>query len=433
MTNELAKTARVPATLLSLEDVFTYPQYSLHGINTWDEIAKLGSNNIAALIKNARGNESGPTAQIGKLKEQQKLLEGKSGADFVEMAKEYENPKITDIGGREGNWAHELEPLDPASANRKRAATTFNMCGWCKHSGGGSGRYNYMITTYCSLLGGYDNVEESKFNTPCFLQKMGAEQIAPQVERIKLEVERHLAHREKVRQGIKLLQRLMKGQPQKPYLISLRPHDHFDVGDEAMAYIGQWNGDYKQLVQGKWVPVFVVFGYRHHDGCVSAQAEFPIHSNTSYDGGRGWSSGDSSPMTLLRKEYEWLRHAAEEGDLGFAGLWVANIDEHSKLDRAQFLTDLTGDIALPPADWQPPTDEIKVNTVEDAERVLQCLSSDLFKSEEQIRSWANMQLRYVHPDRLAERGDNVKAYAERQTRAVYAARDLLIARLPVQA
>jgi hypothetical protein len=173
-----------------------------------------------------------------------------------------------------------------------------------------------------------------------------------------------------------------------------------------------------------------VFGYRHHDGCVSAQAQFPIHSNVAYDGGCGYAAGDSHPAILLRSEFEWLRHASEEGDLGFLGLWIANIDSHLKeFDRVQYLKDLTGDIALPPADWQPPTDEIQVKTVKDATRVLQCLDADLFKTEEEIRSWANMQLRYVHPDRLNGKSDNVKSYAARQTRAVYAARDLLIARL----
>ena len=40
-----------------------------------------------------------------------------------------------------------------------------------------------------------------------------------------------------------------------------------------------------------------------------------------------------------------------------------------------------------------------------------------------------MQLRHIHPDKLVGKSDNVKNYATRQTRAVYAARDLLIAQL----
>lgn len=432
MTHELTKTIQVPATVLAFSDVFSYPEYTLRGIKSWQDVAKLGSNNIAILVSRARENEKSLTGSIAHLKEQQKLLEGKSGADFTELAKKYENPVIAQVGVPGDSWSKDLEPLDAASKNRQRDTTTFNICGWCKHTSGGSGRYSYMITTHCGLLGGYNAVEETKFNTPCLLQKMKAEQITAQVDRIKKEVEDALARREKVRDGIKILQSLKKGQPEKPYLTSLRPHDQFNVGDAAMAYIGQWGADnqHKRLADGKWVPVIIVFGYRHHDGCVSAQAEFPIHSNADYDGGCGYGAGDSHPAILLRSEFEWLRHAAEEGDLGFLGLWIANIDDHNKkFNKVQYLKDLTGDIALPPADWKPPTDEISVKTAKEAGHVLQMLNPKFFKTEQEIKQWAAMQLRHIHPDKLVGKSDNVKNYATRQTRAVYAARDLLIAQL----
>lgn len=423
-------TTQLTTTLLTLGDVFSYPEYSLRGIKSWEEVAKLGSKNLAALVSRAREHEQSLSGSIARLKEQQNLLLGKSGDDFKEMAKAYENPTITLIGVPGDSWSKDPEPLDADSKNRKADATTFNMCGWCKHAGGGSCRYQYHITTSCSLLG--DASPETRFNTPCLLQSKTADLIAEHVQRIDHEVEALLARREKVRQGIKLLQKLKKDAPEKPYLISLRPHDMFNVGDDAMVYIGQWGdgNEHKKVADGKWVPVTVVFGYRHHDGCVSAQSQFPIHSNVAFDGGCGYGAGMSRPEILLRSEFEWLRHASEEGDLGFLGLWVANIDDHLKgFDRVQFLRDLTGEIALPPADWVPPTDEIQVKSVKDAERVLQCLDADLFKTEDDIRGYADMQLRYVNPDRLSAKSDNVKSYAARQTRAVYAARDLLIERL----
>ncbi|HTR18742.1 MAG TPA: hypothetical protein VMH91_02060 [Candidatus Paceibacterota bacterium] len=430
MTTQLTTTTQVPATALTLTDVFSYPEYSLRGIKSWEEVAKLGSKNLAALVSRAREHEQSLSGSIARLKEQQNLLRGKSGEDFKEMAKAYENPTITQIGVPSDSWSKDPEPLDADSKNRKSDATTFNKCGWCKHTGGGTCRYNYHITTRCSLLG--DASPETRFNTPCLLQEQSAEGIAKQVERLQREIDDTLAKREKVREGIKLLQKLKKGAPEKPYLISLRPHDMFNVGDDAMVYIGQWGdrNEHKKVADGKWVPVTVVFGYRHHDGCVSAQALFPIHSNVAFDGGCGYGAGMSRPEILLRSEFEWLRHASEEGDLGFLGLWIANIDTHLEgIDRVQFLKDLTGEIALPPADWAPPTDEIQVKSVKDAQRVLHCLDPDLFETEEEIRSYANMQLRYVHPDRLNGKSDNVKSYAARQTRAVYAARDLLIERL----
>ncbi|MHB8913445.1 MAG: hypothetical protein ACYC4I_00310 [Minisyncoccota bacterium] len=431
MKTELVTTPQVPATTLSFDDVFSYPQYSLRGVKDWNGVSKLGSKNIAALISRARDNEQSLTGNIAKLKERQSLLKSKSGDDFKEMAKEFENPTITEIGLREGNWTRDPEPLDAASANRASGSTTFNMCGWCKQASGGSCRYSYYITTQCGLLG--NTSPETRFDTPCLLQSKTADEIAEQVQRIDHEVDALLAKREKVRQGIKLLQRLKKGASEKPYLMSLRPHDHFNVGDDVIAYVGQWGNDseHKSVVKGGvWVPAIVVFGYRHHDGCASYQALFPIHTNMSHFEGRGGGAGMSRPELLLRSEFNYLQDAAQN-DVDFFLMWLDNIDDHLRgLDLYTFRNDLTfGTIANPPADWQPPADEIEVKSVKDAERVLQMLDASLFKSEGEIKKWAGMQLRHVHPDRLNGASDSVKSYAARQTRAVYAARDLLIARL----
>ncbi len=439
MTTQLTTTPSVPATLLTFDDVFFYPKYTLRGIRTWEDVAKLGSKNIAALVSSARSNEKSITNRIGDVKSKQDLLRGKSGADFVEMAKEFENPTITDVGVPEDSWSKDPEPRDAASINRKSDATTFNMCGWCKHAGCGSCRYQYHITTSCNLI---NNSGETMFNTPCLLHDKTAEEIAAEVEQLEREVENLLASRERVREGIKLLQKLKKGAPDKPYLMSLRPHDHFNVGDEIIAYVGQWgdDGEHKNLVKdGVWVPAIVVFGYRYQDGCVSYQSLFPIHSNMSNFEGRGGGAGMSRPEVMLVSDFNYLTWAADIGagecDLGFLGLWIANIDDHLKgFDRVEFLKHLTNnpELATPPVDWVPPADEIEVKTVKDAERVLQCLSSDFFKTEQEIKKYAAMQLRHVHPDRLNGANENVKSYAERQTRAVYAARDLLIARLKGQ-
>lgn len=436
MKNELVTTAQVPATTLSFDDVFSYPQYTLRGVEDWDDVSKLGSKNLAALIADARGYEKSLSSSIAGRKEQQNLLSGKSGDDFKEMAKGFDNPVITEIGKREGNWTGDPEPLDAASAERKGHTTTFNICGWCKRAGGGSCRYSYYITTRCSLLG--STSPETRFDTPCLLQSKTANEIAEQVQRIEQEVDVLLAKREKVREGIKLLQHLKKSAPDKPYLMSLRPHDHFNVGDDIMVYVGQWDDaetEHKSVVRdGVWVPAIVVFGYRHHDGCVSYQSLFPIHTNMSYFEGRGGGAGMSRPEALLRSEFNYLQEAVqnnETGDLGFVGMWLGNVDEHLRgFDKAQFLRDLSsGKMASPPNDWQPPADEIEVKSVKDAEHVLQMLDASLFKTEGEIKSWAAMQLRHVHPDRLNGASDSVKSYAARQTRAVYAARDLLIARL----
>ncbi|MBI3572091.1 hypothetical protein HY091_00960 [Candidatus Kaiserbacteria bacterium] len=437
MTSQLTNAMLASNTSLTFNDVFSYPEYTLRGVESWREIARLGSNNIAVLISQARRHEKELTGSIAELKERQNLLRGKSGNDFAKLARQYKDPVFPKISVPSDSWSKDAEPLDAASKDRKRGETTFNRCGWCKWASGSTCRYSYNITSSCSLLGGNEDLGgENKFDTHCLMTGLTAQQVATQVVRFEKQVKDLLWKRDKVRHGIKLLQMMKKVEPVKPYLMSLRPHDHFNVGDDAMAYIGQWpkDNEHTLVAHGKWAPVTIVFGYRHHDGCISALGEFPIHSNTSYDGGRGYGAGMSRPEILLRSEFEWLRNAIldrKKGDLGFLGMWTANIDPKLEgFSRVQFVKDLAnGDIALPPADWKPSTDEIPVKSKKDAERVLHMLDADLFKTEDEIRSWANMQLHELRPDRLNGKGENVKAYGARTTRAVCAARDLLIDRL----
>ncbi len=437
MSNKnLVTTPQVPATELTFEDVFEYHEYALRGIKNWEEVALLGRANISVLISKARSHEKSLTHAISSVKGKQELLQGKSGDDFVEMAQEFENPVITDIGVKEGNWMNDLEPLDAASINRDFDATTFNKCGWCKHAGGGSCRYNYHITTHCSLL---NDPDETTFNTPCLLHSKTADEVSSEVEIMEDRVQKLLAKREKVRQGIKLLQSLKKDASEKPYLISLRPHDHFNVGDEVIAYVGQWNSngesEHKSVVQfsavnpheSVWVPAHVIFGYRHHDGCVSYQALFPIHTNMAFHEGRGGGSGMSRPELMKRSTFNYLQDAVENDPIFFQ-LWMSNIDKGLNGFHLQtFIADMkVGTTATPPEGWKAPTDKISVTSVEEAERILQCLSADLFETEKEIKSWAKMQLQHVHPDKLDASNDEVQLYAHRQTAAVIEAQDLLL-------
>ena len=116
-------------------------------------------------------------------------------------------------------------------------------------------------------------------------------------------------------------------------------------------------------------------------------------------------------------------------DQAFLRIWFKNI-ERQKLESfscEKFYEALKSpNFATPSAGWTPPTDEIKVETVKDAERVLQCLDSKFFKTEDEITSWANMQLQVVHPDKHQSSSPEVQAYAVRQTKAVIAARDLVL-------
>ena len=69
MTTQLTTTVQVPATALMLEDVFSYAEYTLHGIKSWHEVAKLGSKNLGALVSKAREHEKSLSGSIAQLKE----------------------------------------------------------------------------------------------------------------------------------------------------------------------------------------------------------------------------------------------------------------------------------------------------------------------------------------------------------------------------
>lgn len=425
MTQAITVIPQIPANLPALTEVFY--DSMVRGIDSWERIPMIGRNNIATLISSARSKEKSLTGSIGRLVEEIKLLTGKSGEDFVKLALEYENPQDMQVAIPKDSWSHDPEPTDHKSINRKGDATTFNICGWCKHTGGGTCRYSFHISTSCGLYG--EGSPETKFNTHCLFQSMTAEQVSEIVAKKGREIESLKDQRQGVRNAIRTLQGMGKGATDKPWLMQLRPHDLFNVGDEVAANMANYQN---KTVEGEWVRGFVIFGYRHHDGCVSYQTEFPVHSNMEYFEGRGGGAGMGRPELLLMKELLYLHQAASGSDPAFFEIWMGNVSTHLEgFDKERFVHDVVyGKFAVPPENWTPPTESFEIKSKKDAERVLQCLDADLFKNEDEIKGWARMQLRYVHPDKLSTvQNEAVKAYAERQTKAVYAARDFLIERL----
>jgi hypothetical protein len=462
--NEIVPSCKGLAVLPKVSDVFS--EYDTRGIYSWDRLATVGKNNLGYFLSRLRGSEKGHTNEIQKLQERKNLfleaMKEPSGipADyFKRLAKENE------IGKRPGGWGDDPEPLTPESESREAGTTTFNMCGWCKHTGGGSCRYQYHITTTCELLSALPGqvagekledyvsqrqtihqYRELRFNTPCLLGLLTKEQCEENIKSIEHNIEIEKIEREKVREAIKKVQEFeAAAKSDKPWLVCNRPSEYMNVGDPLMIYMAGWDN---KTVEGDWVEAIGVYGYRHHDSCMSYQTMFPIHSNYSYLEGRGGGAGMGRPEALLRSEFDYLHsimsrngfgHAltlVENGGVGsedttFVDIWLNSIGSDLKgFDKKKFIQSLMNpNLAKPPKSWIPPTTEITVKTVKDAEHVLNMLDADLHKTEKDIRSWANMQLRCVHPDRFANATDEVKQYAARQTKAIYAARELLINRL----
>ena len=419
VVSESVKTSKLPA----LAEVFEYPEYTIRGIKTWEQVAILGRENLSQLIKKARQNEQRLSRRIKELTEQMEIMKGKSGAWFVEAAKGFLNPQDMVKGDHPRGDSWDIEPIDEKSQTRAFGTTTFNICGWCKHANCGTMRMYYYITTNCGL---YPYGEECKFDTPCKLQKLTEEDFRAVIRNLKRKISFLKDDRKKVQTGIRQFQLLAKDAPSKPYLMSLRPEDYYKIGDELIINLRAFKD---KKFDAKWVQATCIFGYRHQDGFVSAVAPFPVHDNLDYYGGRGISSSESNPGCLQYADYHSLRTAFLGGaDQEFVFLWLDNIDS-KKIDLLEFRKDLMeGWILRPPEDQQPIVDEMKVESVKDALRVLQMLMEP--ESIEDLERWVKMQLRYIRPAAKRQKADDpVKEYVIKQTRAVYAARKLLKERL----
>ncbi len=342
------------------DDVFY--SYQIKGLSGWDDLPLLGSLNLRELLKSLRSSEKGATKRIQDQYAERDRFRGKTGDHFKMLASDFENPEVelgptTQWGGRD-----QREPIDAASIARAGGATTFNMCGWCSHTGGGSVRYSYYITTRCGLLpdeytDDYVGVNQPETNdgattTPCLLHQLTAEQCDAVADWREARANTALQDREEIRTAIKHVRRLLdNAHVEKPYIKALRPYAWFNVGDEIMFNLHRFAGpkaDYAMTVDTRWAKGLVVPGYRHHDGGLSCAFEVQVHTNLDHHGGRGGSAGSSSAYVLKRTEYEYLK-AAVESDPEFLKLWYACVKaDHGNedFDAEQYTKDLlSGSIA----------------------------------------------------------------------------------------
>jgi len=306
---------------------------------TVEDIVFFGRITIREMICFWRRTAKSLASQIKDVDEKLTFLQGKGAADIRKIAKQYENPEFPQIGVRKDSWGNDPEPLDAASINRKRDATTFNFCGWCKYAGGGLCRYHYYITASCSIKtdAGLED-EERRFNTPCFL-KEAPDKVFDEIRKgLARKRERLIEEKRKTDKKIKFLLALEKRAEKKPAMPAHRPYDWFNVGDPVVCYIGGWK---ERIVPDKFVTAKVINGYRHHNGCVSVCYDERVHSG-EYLEGHGGGYGVSRPEVMHQWEFEYLlRHP------GFASLWLMKgTSKHlEEFDAEQFLDALVKDSA----------------------------------------------------------------------------------------
>lgn len=290
------------------------PQYWRVLAGSTSDILFLGKVNIRSMIRSWRYDADSLASQMKDVGEKLTFLQGKNAEQIKKEAARFEKPEFPNIGIGEGSSANYLEPFDAASVSRKRGATTLNFCGWCKYAGGGSCRYNYYITTTCSLktsAGLHD--DQRHFNTPCFLPE------APIAEldqlRSGLEQQLNLLKKTKTAtdEKIVILLELEKLAEKKPAFPNHRPHDWFNEGDPLVCYIGEWE---KRLLPDKFATAKGILGYRHHDGCISVCFDSKVHTG-EYLNGHGSGYGMSRPEVMHAWECEYmLKHP------DFCNVWL---------------------------------------------------------------------------------------------------------------
>src|SRR5262245_9762266 len=96
----------------------------------------LGKITIREMIRYWRGNAQECVSGIKRIERTLSEIDGLTPETIRAAAAKHENPTFTSIKVLPGSMG-DPEPTDAASINRKRGATTLNVCGWCKYASGG--------------------------------------------------------------------------------------------------------------------------------------------------------------------------------------------------------------------------------------------------------------------------------------------------------
>lgn len=295
------------------------PEWWHLSVPSVEKLVWLGKVNIREMIRYWRGAAQSLVQEIKNLEQTLVEIEGLNPETVKTEAAKHEKPAFPSIGLREGNWTHDPEPTDAASINRKGGATTFNVCGWCKHASGGSCRYNYYITTSCGLKSRAGLSDRTRrFDTPCLWLTASVMDFMALKAGLRNRKEQAAAEKAFADRKIQTLLTLERQAEKKPALPDLRPYDWFNENDEVTCYVANWDtGDTKMLGTDPFAAAKVIIGYRHHDGCVSVCYDERVHTG-EYLEGHGGGYGMSRPEVMHTWEYEYMLTHWE-----FMGLWLA--------------------------------------------------------------------------------------------------------------
>lgn len=203
--------------------------------------------------------------------------------------------------------SYEGEP--PESIRQKTAgSTTFVQCGWCKHAGSGSHRFNYMIHGYCDLVDSFRDQKELKWDSKCLLQNVSKSEIGTMISHHKYTIENARSTIKNRKEYIIALRERAETAKYAPPLAEDRHADHFNTGDKIAIWMGEIETKSKKKIKiNEWFAGEVKPGYRHHDGAVSYRIDNIGPQNDSF-----WGCGIYYAGVMLMSEYEWFAQNPKE-------------------------------------------------------------------------------------------------------------------------
>jgi hypothetical protein len=241
------------------------------------------------------------------------VLRNQTVESLRKIAAQYENPAFPKIGRMSKSlFPNVLGPRDKASKNRPKGATTFNVCGWCKHAIGSIGCRGCHITSLCGLIpmelgdgSGRQGEEEFCFNTPCALINRTDSFIRACVEHLttkRKEAEECILLAEQKKWYLLNIYSMAK---EKPIFSNERYDSHFDVGNRVACFV---NFDGIVCKPG-FVFGEVVKNYnRNTDSPLSVVTDEQTHDNTDMKDGYGLEfCSPSRPDIMLKEEYDYLK------------------------------------------------------------------------------------------------------------------------------
>ena len=313
-------------------------EYSgIDALTSVQDLTVLGTQNLTVLIGKLRNCERECSAAIEKSYEKLAFFEGKSGKDFEALAAAFERPVIRMAVSKEAR--DRPIPVDVQSQLREEGATTFNLCGWCKHATSGSYNGHVMVDALCGLTDAKrEKSSDYKWvhaDTPCKLTSFTAEQCEQVAQEWRDVIASAKSRRDGIRSLIKGLQDIAKNQPDRPLLPSLRHWTHFELGQPIVVFVAQMDS---RTTDADWVVATVIKGYRYQDGCVSYGTDKPFHSGDNLAGAGGWG-GDSRAEFLKKDEFEALRETAnstDEADQSFFEVFMQAASKTVGLDTQYY-------------------------------------------------------------------------------------------------